>query len=94
MRFVSIHSNHAVLGIQLYVPKEGGGFPFTQEIFNPEKGARDLIESIEEECCIVFLEALIVQAKKAINRHAQWCEDNGGWETPPEWAVKYQDAGI
>ena len=50
---------------------------------------------MEQELCICFLENIIVQAKKAINRHAKELMDNEAFEGQlPTWATKYREAGI
>lgn len=66
---------------------------FIDEPTSYEQAARDLVTAIEDETCVAFWEALIVQSKKAINRHARWgmenCDEDG-----PEWWTKYQEEGI
>lgn len=60
----------------------------------PRACARELIEAIEDECSVEYMECLISEAKKAINRHAEWCMDNGpDIEDPPDWWTKYNDEG-
>ena len=94
MKFTQIH-RRVVLGMEVFVAKEGFSFPL--EPFAPEKWARQLIETFEGESCIAFLEALSIEAQKAINRHAELCgrDDNSSfWEKPPEWATKYREVGV
>lgn len=94
MKFTQIH-HRTVLGVEVFVAKEGWSYPY--ERFAPEKWARQLIETFEGESCIAFLEALSIEALKAINRYAELCgrDDNSSfWELPPEWATKYREVGV
>ena len=99
MKFTQIH-HCTVLGVEVFFAKEGYAFPrdaFPREPFSPEKWARQLIEILEDQACIAFLEALSIEAQKAINRHAEWCGQHGDgsfWEKPPEWATKYREVGV
>lgn len=61
-----------------------------------EHETREFVELIEDETCVAFWEALIIQAKKAINRQAIWCMEasNKCSEDGPEWWSKYKEAGV
>ncbi len=100
MKFVLIHPSRVVLGYALYHQKDLlDDNWFFKGTDTPESAARNFVESIEDEVCVAFLEALSLQAQKAINRHADFCFKNYRWEDKPdkdipEWATKYKDAGI
>ena len=100
MKFIPIHYQNNVIGIELFQKKSNDEWDLdlTHIKWDAETAARELIQSFEEEVCIAFLEALIVQTKKSINRHAKWCMDSFIGEDreddPPEWWSKYQDAGL
>lgn len=67
------------------------------EPFDVKRAARDLVEKLEDESSVAFLEALISESKKAINRHAQWVIENGAdipREEWPDWWTKYSEEGI
>ena len=51
-------------------------------------------DAFEGNVCIAFLEALILESKKEINRHAVVCANYSDEWNPPEWATKYIDVGI
>ncbi len=93
MKYIPLGTG-TVMGVRVFVSKEGHAFP--DEPFAPEKWARDLIASFEDEACVALLEAISDQALKAINRHADWCGQGNEsfWENPPEWATKYKAAGL
>lgn len=89
-------NNRCVMALDLYIKKtdEGDGLLPTVNL-NWQDGAKQLIEYMEQELCICFLENIIVQAKKAINRHAKELMDNEAFEGQlPNWATKYREAGI
>lgn len=98
MKFIPIHYDNTIIGIELFRKKDPSISNFTRIKWNAEQAARDLISTIEEQCCVAFLEALSLEAQRAINRHAKFCFDNDEWEDEdkefPEWATKYQDAGL
>ncbi len=91
-------SKSVVLLIKKFVHKEEDfknmflDFPEGTD-FNQQ--ARDFVTQIEDETCVAFWEALILQSKKAINRDALWCMENSNKDPKdgPEWWTKYQDSG-
>ena len=98
MKFVSIHYNNTVLGLQLYRKQDPDELCFGDGgKWCPEEAARELMRLIEGDCCVAFLEALSLEAQRSINRHAKEVFDNERWPDEkdlPAWAVKYQEAGL
>jgi len=96
MKFIPIHFNSVILGFELFKKKSEEESNFIGIKWDAESAARQLIQAIEEDCCVAFLEAISLQAQKAINRHADFCFNNAEWEDKelPEWATKYKEAGL
>ena len=97
MKFVAIHYDNTVAGIEVYRKKNEGQLGFGNIKWSAEEGAREFIHAIEDDCCIAFLEALSLEAQRSINRHAKAVFDQEDWGEDrelPEWATKYQEAGL
>lgn len=87
-------SHNQILALRFF--KAEDSFPdfIESEPINTQSYARQLIVSIEDEASIAYLEAIISESKKAINRQARWLMENRGDKSFPEWCTKYQDEGI
>lgn len=87
-------NNSTVLGLRVYHAMDKYPDFIGVVTKEPRACARALVHAIEDECSVAYLECLISEAKKAINRHAEWCIDNGpDIENPPDWLTKYKDEG-
>jgi hypothetical protein len=82
------------MAVQLYKVKSGDEPYNIGPIEEVEISARKLVDAFEGNVCIAFLEALILESKKEINRHAVVCESYSDEWNPPEWATKYADVGV
>jgi len=97
MKFIAIHHDDTVIGIELYRRQSESQLGFRSVKWSAEEGAREFIRAFENDCCVAFLEAVSLEAQRSINRHAKAVFDNEDWEEGrelPEWATKYQEAGL
>lgn len=88
-------SHNQILSLRFF--KAEDAFPdfVDSEPIDTRSFARQLIKAIEDNASVNYLECLISESKKAINRQARWCMENlVEKDDSPEWWTKYQDEGI
>lgn len=90
-------SHNRILALRFFHAQDDFPDFVESEPSDPRRYAQELLIAIEDEASVDYLEALISECKKSINRHAKWCMENTFYDTPkeehPEWWTKYAEEG-